>query len=292
MDDFDRRIAAAAAALGAAERIVAGGGAGLSAAAGLEYGGARFDAHFADFKQAYGIADMYAGMFYPFATAEERWAHHARHIYVNRFEPAPLPLYRTLKELTAGRETFVVTTNVESQFVKSGFAPERVFEVQGNYGLLQCSRGCHEGLYDDRALVEQMVRATEHCRIPTEMVPKCPVCGREMAVHVRVDNYFVEDEAWRRQSARYENFLGEAAAARTVFLELGVGYNTPGIIRFPFEQMVSGNPRATLVRLNRDDPEGPPENRARTLSFAEPMEIVLTALNDAVAGVSPGGERR
>lgn len=272
---FRQRLEQAREALLRADFLLLGGGAGLSAAAGLDYGGARFDKYFSDYKERYGISDMYAGMFYPFGSAEERWAHHARHILVNRFEEPASPLYRRLFSLFGGREHFVITTNVESQFEKAGFDAAKIFEVQGNYGFLQCAKGCHDRLYADEGLIREMVSETREFRIPSALIPRCPVCGEEMEIHIRKDTRFVENADWHRMRERYEAFLQRAARGRTVLLELGVGFNTPGIIRFPFEQMTYENENATLIRCNRDAPEGFPETRKRTIAFTENMNEVF-----------------
>lgn len=273
---FRQRLEQAREALLRADFLLLGGGAGLSAAAGLDYGGARFDKYFSDYKERYGISDMYAGMFYLFGSAEERWAHHARHILVNRFEEPASPLYRRLFSLFGGREHFVITTNVESQFEKAGFDAAKIFEVQGNYGFLQCAKGCHDRLYADEGLVREMVGKTREFRIPSALIPRCPVCGEEMEIHIRKDARFVENADWHRMRERYEAFLQRAARGRTVLLELGVGFNTPGIIRFPFEQMTYENENATLIRCNRDAPEGFPETRKRTIAFTENMNEVFS----------------
>jgi len=278
MDSYEDRIGKTAAALDAADYILVGGGAGLSAAAELEYARPRFRANFADFMAKYGVQDMYAASFYPFKTDEELWAHWARHIQVNRFAPPATARYKEVLGLVEQRPYFVVSTNVDSQFEKSGFPKDRIFEVQGNYAYLQCARGCHEKLYYDEPLVQRMLAATEDCRIPAELVPVCPVCAGPMDVNLRHNDFFVEDSSWRDARSRYESFLEEIEEASVVCLELGVGFNTPGIIRYLFERLVYRNGKVTLVRLNRDDPEGPPENADRTIAFDEDMGKVVQSL--------------
>ena len=272
------RIEQAKAALKAADCLLIGGGAGLSAAAGLEYAGERFTGRFADFIERYGFRDMYTAGFYPFGTEEERWAYWARHIAVNRYEPPALPLYRRLYDLVKDRDYFVITTNVDAQFAKAGFDEERLFAVQGDYGQCQCANGCHDALYENETMVKAMLAHTRDCRIPSGCVPRCPVCGGRMAVHLRCDRYFVEDAGWHTAHARYQAFLRRAESRRTLLLELGVGYNTPGIIRYPFEQMTARNPLAVLIRMNRDDPDGVEENRGKTIVFPEDMNEVMAAL--------------
>lgn len=276
--DFSGRLLRARAALAQAEAVLIGGGAGLSAAAGIAYGGERFLRYFSDYRDRYGFGDMYEGMFYPFPTQEEIWAHHARHILVNRFEAGETELYRTLKALVSGREYFVVTTNVDGQFTKAGFDRDRIFEVQGDYGYLQCAKGCHDKIYYDEGCVREMVAKTAEFRIPSELIPKCPVCGGAMEVHVRKDAYFVQNRDWYGMQERYSAFLGRYRDRNIVFLELGVGFNTPTIIRFPFESMVYHNAKSVLIRCNRDAPDGFRETKSRTISFPEDMNEVIGAL--------------
>lgn len=267
--------------MAAAEYVLIGGGAGLSNAAGLTYGGERFERYFSDYRERYGISDMYAGMFYPFETAEERWAHHARHIAVNRFDPPAAPLYKALYALVRNTDYFVLTTNVESQFEKAGFARGQIFEAQGNYGFLQCAKGCCDKLYGDEETIREMLARTEDFRIPSELLPVCPVCGGALDIHIRKDGYFVQNGDWYAMAANYEAFAAKALRARTVLLELGVGFNTPTIIRFPFEQMVYRNPRALLIRCNREYPDGCRETAGQTVSFSEEMRDVIAGLRAA-----------
>ena len=245
-------VECAAALLRDADRVLVGAGAGLSAAAGLVYEGERFERNFAPFIAMYGLTDMYTAGFYPFPSEEARWAYWARHVWTNRHEPPALPLYQALWEYARDRDCFVVTTNVDGQFEKAGFPPERVFATQGDYGLNQCARGCHDTLYPNRALAAEMIAQTEDCLVPSALVPRCPVCGGPMAVHLRVDGHFVENVDWHAAQDRYLRFVEDMRGRPTVLLELGVGWNTPGIIRLPFEALARAV-YAPLVRLNRDD---------------------------------------
>lgn len=275
MDSYEERLERAASAVATADRVLIGAGAGLSAAAGLAYSGPRFTDNFADFIEKYGVEDMYSASFYPFKTPEELWAHWARHIHVNRFAEPPAELYRALLRLVERKDYFVITTNVESQFEKAGFPAERIFEVQGNYAYLQCAEACHDTLYYNEDIVERMLAATSDCRIPTSLVPVCPVCGGGMDVNLRHNERFVQDSAWRAAGRRFKAFANGRAGSRVVYLELGVGFNTPGIIRYPFERLVYGDEAAALVRLNRDDPRGFPETADRTVAFDEDMGAVI-----------------
>ena len=221
---------------------------------------------------------MYSASFYPFETPEELWAHWARHINVNRFAQPATRLYQELRNLASRKEHFIITTNVESQFAKAGFPAERIFKFQGNYAYLQCMVACHDKLYYDEDIVRKMLDATKDCRIPTALVPVCPVCGADMDVNLRHNDHFVQDAAWYAASARYEAFILRLEGARLVCLELGVGFNTPGIIRYPFERLVYQSEKATLIRLNRDNPLGFAETAKRTVAFNEDMDRVIRDL--------------
>lgn len=277
MNNYKDRINKAKEVLGTAEYIVIGAGAGLSAAAGLTYSGKRFDENFADFKEKYGIMDMYSASFYPFKTEEEHWAQWARHIKVNRYDMPPTELYEKILKLITNKRFFVITTNVESQFEKAGFPRDKIYEVQGNYANFQCAKGCHDKLYYNEEPIRKMSINTHDCQIPSDLVPKCPVCGGKMDVNLRHNEYFVQDENWYQAKNRYEEFLTETDGSRVVFMEFGVGFNTPGIIRYPFEQMTFENQNASLIRFNRDFPLGEKENETKRISFDEE---ILNVIND------------
>ena len=279
MDSYKERIAAAQKAMAAADYVLIGAGAGLSAAAGLDYGGMRFKREFSEFIERYGFTDLYTSSFYDFPTEEERWAYWAKHIDFARFAPPAMELYRDIFRLVDGKEYFVITTNVDGQFRKAGFASNRLFEVQGDYAYLQCACGCHPERYDDKKLVKQMLGSIHDGRIPSSLVPHCPVCGGSMDVNLRKDSYFVEDAAWHLQADRYTQFLKKAYRRRCVLLELGVGYNTPGIIRFPFEQMASANSGMALIRLNRDFPERQMKGKGQFVGMDENVIKIIQDLN-------------
>ncbi len=279
MSDFEKRIALARTRLAEADAVVVGAGAGLSAAAGLDYSGPEFRREFADYIRKYGFPDLYTSSFHEFPTEEERWARWARHIDYIRFRPQAMPLYKELYELVKDKNYFVITTNVDAQFRKAGFNPEKIFEVQGDYGMMQCAVGCHPKLYSDKETVERILEHSHDMTVPAEYVPVCPVCGGNMDVHVRKNGFFVQDEAWNEAAVRYEDFITRYAEhRRVVLLELGIGYNTPAIIRYPFERITYRNPEATLVRLNAEYPAGPAETAARTIAFTENMNEVIEKL--------------
>ena len=199
------------------------------------------------------MQDMYSAGFYPFGTEEERWAYWCRHSYVNRIEPPAMPLYEQLFAMVKDKDYFVLTTNVDHQFQKAGFQNERIFATQGDYGRIQCMKGCHPKTYDAASMFTQMNQAQKDCKIPSYMVPRCPVCGGPMAMNLRCDQYFVEDEAWNQAAENYGRYLKQLKKGNVLLLELGVGFNTPSIIRFPFEKMVRENKNVNLVRLNLDE---------------------------------------
>lgn len=279
-ENFSDRINKLRSLLDEADCVLIGGGSGLSSAAGLTYSGQRFTENFGDFIGRYGMTDMYSAGFYPFKTQEEKWAYWSRHVLLNRWLPPALPLYQSLFGLVKDKYYFVITTNVDAQLYKAGFAPERIFAVQGDYGKLQCAKGCHDGLYDNESIVRRMAAEQKDCSIPSSLVPKCPVCGGETEVHIRKDVYFVQDKAWYAAEERYKDFYDKACGKRTVLLELGVGYNTPTIIRFPFERMVYENENVFLVRVNEQYPDAIPENAKKTLSFAEDIGSVADGLGE------------
>lgn len=250
---YEEQIRHAAEMIEKADAILIGAGAGLSAAAGLTYGGKRFTDHFSEFIDKYGkmyMRDMYSAGFYPFPTEEAKWGYWSKHAYLNRIEPEGLLLYRKLYGMVKDKPHFVLTTNVDHQFWKAGFSDETIFATQGDYGLIQCEKGCHDKTYDAIDIFVQMDQARKDCKIPSYMVPKCPVCGGNMAMNLRCDQYFVEDEHWHKAAAQYGTFLKKYQKKKIVLLELGVGFNTPAIIRFPFENMMGEQKKWNLIRLN------------------------------------------
>ena len=277
-ESYESRLLRLRNALDRADFVVIGAGAGLSAAAGITYSGKRFTDNFTDFIAKYGLTDMYSSAFYPFKTEEERWAYWARHILMNRLDMPATDLYRLLLNVVKEKDYFVITTNVDGQFEKSGFDRERIFTVQGDYAYLQCANGCHDKLYYNENLVREMARQTTDCRIPSGLVPHCPVCGGKMDVHVRKDRYFVQDSEWYASNERYQDFMGKACDGNALLLELGVDYNTPTIIRFPFERLAALRKNITLVRINRDYPDAQ-VSKSHFISFDESCRKILQDLD-------------
>ena len=239
--------------------MVVGAGAGLSASAGLTYSGERFERYFGDFQARYGIRDMYAGGFYPFETLEEYWAWWSRQIMVNRYTKAPQPVYEDLLALVRDRDCFVLTTNVDHQFQLAGFDKQRLFYTQGDYGLWQCSGPCHQETYDNEETVRKMFAEQRDMRVPAELVPRCPRCGRPMTMNLRCDGTFVQDAGWHAAARRYDDFVRRHQNTPILYLELGVGMNTPGIVKFSFWRMTAENPRAVYACVNLGEAYAPRE---------------------------------
>ena len=263
------------------DSVVIGAGSGLSTAAGFTYNGERFEKYFSDFAAKYGIKDMYSGGFYPFATPEEHWAYWSRYIYINRYMDAPKPVYDDILKLVQDKDYFVITTNVDHCFQKAGFDKKRLFYTQGDYGLFQCSEPCCQETFDNDAVIREMVRRQENMKIPTELLPSCPHCGKPLTMNLRSDNKFVEDEGWHRAVERYENFLRTRAGQKILFLEFGVGYNTPVIIKYPFWQMTAKNPNAIYACINQGQAVCPQEIERQSVCINADIGQVLQSLSDA-----------
>ena len=266
-------------ALDEADAVIIGAGAGLSTSAGFTYDGERFHKYFADFEAKYGFHDMYSGGFYPYATPEEHWAYWSRYIMVNRYTDAPKPVYEELFRLVRDKDCFVITTNVDHCFQKAGFEKKRLFYTQGDYGLFQCSEPCCRETWDNEAVIRQMVAEQKDMKIPSALIPRCPHCGKPLTMNLRSDDRFVEDEGWHAAAGRYANFLRTREGQKILFLELGVGYNTPVIIKYPFWQMTAKNPRATYACINRGEVFCPDEIADRAIcvdgDIGEAIEKVL-----------------
>ena len=283
-------------ALSVCDAVVIGAGAGLSTAAGFVYSGERFFKYFSDFEEAYGFHDMYSGGFYPYETLEEHWAYWSRYIYVNRYLNPPKPVYEDLLALIREKDYFVLTTNVDHCFQKAGFDKNRLFYTQGDYGLLQCSKPCRQETCDNKVLTEEMLRAqgfvfdpagkpvlpagaTAKMRIADDLIPCCPHCGRPMTMNLRSDEHFAEDAGWHAAAKRYTRYLHSHAKSRILYLELGVGYNTPGIIKYPFWQETAGNPHAVYACVNQGEAYCPAEISRRAICIDAEIGEVLALLN-------------
>ena len=248
-----------------ADAIVIGAGAGMSTSGGMSYGGERFEKYFSDFHKKYGIRDMYSGGFYPYDTLEEYWAWWSRHIFINRYDAGIGKPYSDLLELIKDKNYFVLTTNVDHQFQLAGFDKKRLFYTQGDYGLWQCSKACHDRTYDNEETVRRMIAEQKNMKVPSKLIPKCPVCGAPMTMNLRCDNSFVQDEGWYAASKRYDDFIHRHKNLHILFLELGVGANTPGIIKYPFWQMTVESPKATYACINYGEAYCPKEIEERAI---------------------------
>ncbi len=294
-ENYSDKLDRLKAVLNQADAVVIGAGSGLSSAAGFTYSGERFKRYFRDFADKYGIEDIYSGGFYPFRDFEEYWAWWSRHIWVNRYMDAPNSVYRDLFALVRSKDYFVLTTNVDHCFQKAGFDKSRVFYTQGDYGLFQCSVPCHKNTYDNMDIVRKMIEAQGYTitekndlvmengkppkmAIPSELIPCCPKCGKPMNVNLRSDNTFVEDAGWHAAQNRYGEFLKRCEGLNILFLELGVGGNTPVIIKYPFWKMTAQNHNATYACINRGEAFAPNEIRKQSILIDADIKKVIAEL--------------
>ena len=266
-------------ALDKADAVVIGAGAGLSTAAGFTYTGERFERYFSDFSEKYGFSDMYSGGFYPYPAPEEFWAYWSRYIFINRYLDPPKPVYDTLLRLVGSKDYFVITTNVDHCFQKAGFEKNRLFYTQGDYGLFQCSAPCRQETFDNENMIRQMVEQQKDMRIPSALLPRCPHCGRPMTMNLRSDDRFAEDEGWHQAAERYERFLQTRGNGQILLLELGVGYNTPVIIKYPFWRMTARNKAATYACINYGEAVCPTEIAEQAILLDADIARVLGDLN-------------
>ena len=273
--NYKQAIAELRDAIDAADAIAVGAGAGLSTAAGLTYSGERFERYFGDFIAKYGFTDMYSAGFFPFQTLEEQWAYWSRHIWYNRYVEPPKDTYGKLLRLLEGKDAFVLTTNVDHQFQRAGFPKGRLFYTQGDYGLWQCCVPCHAKTYDNYDTVRRMIEEQRDMRVPGELVPRCPVCGEPMAMNLRADDTFVEDEGWHAAAGRYRDFLESHQEGKVLYLELGVGANTPVIIKYPFWRRTYANAQATYACVNFGEACAHPDIRDRSILIDADIDQVL-----------------
>ena len=273
--DFSAEIERLKNEIETADAILIGAGAGLSTAAGFTYSGERFEKYFSDFIEKYNVRDMYSGGFYPFESLEEHWAYWSRYIYINRYMDVDNGVYKRLFELVEDKDYFVLTTNVDHQFQKAGFDKHRLFYTQGDYGLFQCSEPCCQETYDNEECVKDMLEFQEDMRVPTELIPRCPKCGKPMTMNLRSDNTFVQDKGWYRAADRYAEFLRRHENLHILFLELGVGYNTPGIIKYPFWQMTAKNPKAVYACLNFGEAVCPKEIASQSICINSEIQKII-----------------
>lgn len=260
------------------EAIIIGAGSGLSSAAGLTYSGERFNKYFSDFINKYHLTDMYSAGFYPYESLEEYWAYWSRHIYYNRYIDAPKDTYQKLLQLVKDKDYFVLTTNVDHQFQKAGFDKKRLFYSQGDYGLWQCSKPCHQKTYDNKEIVEKMLLQQKDLKIPSSLIPYCPKCGAFMTMNLRCDQTFVQDEGWYQGQFRYNDFINKHRDLKIIYLELGVGQNTPVIIKYPFWNYTNSNKKATYVCINYGESICPDEIKKQAILINGDIDQVINDL--------------
>ena len=276
-----------------ADAIVLGAGSGLSTSAGFSYSGDRFDRYFRDFVDKYGFSDMYSGGFFPFTSEEEKWAYWSRYVYINRYSPIPEDTYSKLFELIRDKNYFVITTNVDHCFQKSAFDKERLFYTQGDFGLFQCSRPCHKKTYENYGIIREMLLsqgysfdedkkliplADPSMTVDTKLIPRCPICGEYMSMNLRADDTFVEDDGWRASAKRYAEFIRKNISKKIVFMELGVGMNTPGIIKYNFWNMTREFEKANYICINYDDATYPCDIREKSVSIEGDLDEIIERL--------------
>ncbi|MGP1575891.1 MAG: SIR2 family NAD-dependent protein deacylase [Treponema sp.] len=282
------------------EIVIIGAGSGLSTSAGFTYTGERFEQYFSDFAVKYGFRDMYSGGFAPFDSLEEQWAYWSRYVMINRYMNPPKPVYEDLLSLMKGKDYFVLTTNVDYCFQKAGFDKNRLFYTQGDYGLFQCSEPCHQKTYDNEKQIRAMWEFRHRMEIPAALVPHCPVCGKPMSMNLRADDTFVTDSGWDKAAERYETFLqtrniiGSSAQQKqqtgdgdVLFLELGVGRNTPGIIKYPFWQMTAKNPNARYACINFGEAFVPYEIEKQSICLDGDIGEILKEIDEDTSKNSP-----
>ncbi len=277
-ESYSEKIVKLREAIDDAQAIMIGAGAGLSTSAGLLYGGERFERLCADYGDKYGFKDMYSGAFYPYESLEEFWGYFSKHIYYNRYKQELNDTYENLLQIVSGKDYFVITTNVDHIFQKTGFDKERLFYTQGDYGLFQCSVPCHNKTYDNKELIYEMVEKQKDFKIPTQLIPYCPKCGKPMTTNLRKDSTFVQDSGWNDAMVRYEKFVKEHADKKILFLELGVGFNTPSIIKYPFWQMTYDNKNAVFASINSNEAVCAKEIQNQAITIEGDINTVLSAI--------------
>ena len=274
-EDYSDNIRCLKQEIETADSIVIGAGAGLSTAAGFTYSGERFEKYFSDFIQKYGFSDMYSGGFFPFESPEEHWTYWSRYIYINRYMDVDNGTYKTLLSLVKDKDYFVLTTNVDHQFQKAGFDKHRLFYTQGDYGLFQCLEPCCQKTFDNEEFIRRMYNEQKNMRVPFELIPKCPECGKPMTMNLRADDKFVQDEGWYKARERYADFLRRHEGMHMLFLELGVGFNTPAIIKYPFWQITAKNPNAVYACINFNEAFCPEELEKKSICIGGDIAEVL-----------------
>lgn len=288
---YEEQIMQAADMIQKADYVLMGAGAGLSTAAGAVYGGTWFEKNFKEFKEKYGngpyMQDMYSAGFHPYPDEESFWGYWSKQAILGGIDLDVTPLYKDILKLLKDKRTFCLSTNADGQFQKAGYKEEQIFCTQGDYFHIQCQKACHPRTYNAVKLFKQMDQARKSCQIPTYMVPKCPICGGPMTMNLRCDQYFVQDEAWYQAEKRFGDFLNEALKSQKnlLLLELGVGFNTPTIIRFPFEKLVKENKQVNLIRLNLNEAVIPESIEQQAVGINKDIKQTIKDLHTVLSGI-------
>ena len=260
------------------EYILIGAGAGLSTSAGFLYDGKRFEDNFKDYIKKYGFTDMYSAGFYNFPTLEEYWAYFSLYVYINRYDIEENKTYLNLYNIVKNKNYFVITTNVDGRFADSKFDKDKIFTVQGDFSLFQCSKPCRQETFYNEKYIREMIKYKKEMKIPTELIPKCPYCGRNMSMNLRADSTFVQDKNWDKQKSKYENFLKNSDNSKILFLELGVGFNTPSIIKYNFWRMTLNNKKSVYASINLGECYGASDIEERSICIDADISEVLKKL--------------
>lgn len=288
---YEEQIMQAADMIQKADYVLMGAGAGLSTAAGAVYGGTWFEKNFKEFKEKYGngpyMQDMYSAGFHPYPDEESFWGYWSKQAILGGIDLDVTPLYKDILKLLKDKRIFCLSTNADGQFQKAGYKEEQIFCTQGDYFHIQCQKACHQRTYNAVKLFKQMDQARKNCQIPTYMVPKCPICGGPMTMNLRCDQYFVQDEAWYQAEKRFGDFLNEALKSQKnlLLLELGVGFNTPTIIRFPFEKLVKENKQVNLIRLNLNEAVIPESIEQQAVGINKDIKQTIKDLHTVLSGI-------
>lgn len=288
---YEEQIMQAADMIQKADYVLMGAGAGLSTAAGAVYGGTWFEKNFKEFKEKYGngpyMQDMYSAGFHPYPDEESFWGYWSKQAILGGIDLDVTPLYKDILKLLKDKRTFCLSTNADGQFQKAGYKEEQIFCTQGDYFHIQCQKACHQRTYNAVKLFKQMDQARKNYQIPTYMVPKCPICGGPMTMNLRCDQYFVQDEAWYQAEKRFGDFLNEALKSQKnlLLLELGVGFNTPTIIRFPFEKLVKENKQVNLIRLNLNEAVIPESIEQQAVGINKDIKQTIKDLHTVLSGI-------
>lgn len=260
------------------EYILIGAGAGLSTSAGFSYDGKRFEDNFKDYIKKYGFTDMYSAGFYNFPTLEEYWAYFSLYVYINRYDIEENETYLNLYNIVKNKNYFVITTNVDGRFIDSKFDKDKIFAVQGDFSLLQCSKPCRQETFYNEKYIREMIKYKKEMKIPTELIPKCPYCGKNMSMNLRADSTFVQDKNWDKQKLKYENFLKNSYNSKILFLELGVGFNTPSIIKYNFWRMTLNNKKSVYASINLGECYSASDIEERSICIDADISEVLKKL--------------